>query len=157
MKIQLQEQIRATRKLMGLIKEQEEGTITLEERFVPIKGEEFTGVGTFTNHLGAQFEAKSSAIKQILDKIGGQREGRVKDEMLVKWDDGTEETFNILDYIREIGYPGELEDIWVDKECRDGTLCPEVEPPPSWKVLKRKKFLNNHRREQKSTRRFKVE
>ena len=78
MKIQLEEQIRATRKLMGLIKEQEEGTVTLEERFAPIKGEEFTGVGTFTNPLGAKFQAKSSAIKQILDKIGGQREGRVK-------------------------------------------------------------------------------
>ena len=156
MKIQIKEQIRATRKLMGLLNEQEEGRITLEERFAPLKGQEFTGVGIFTNHMGAQFEAKSSAITQILKKIGGHREGRVKDSMLTIWDDGTEETFNILDYIQEIGYPGDLEYIWVKKECGDPTLCQEVEPPAKWKVGKWKKFEKTHRREEKSTRRFKV-
>ena len=106
--------------------------------------------------MGAEFEAKNSAIKEILKKIGGRREGRVNDEMLTIWDDGTEETFDIYDYIREIGYPGESEEIWVDKECRDATLCPEVEPPANWKIWKHNKFLNNHRRVQKSTKRFKV-
>ena len=83
MKLTLKEQIRASRKLMGLINEQEEGTITLEERFAPIKGEteEFTGVGTFSTPMGAEFEAKNSAIKEILKKIGGRREGRVNDEI----------------------------------------------------------------------------
>ena len=66
------------------------------------------------------------------------------------------QTFNILDYIQEIGYPGELEFIWVKKECGDPTLWQEVEPPAKWKVGKWKKFEKTHRREEKSTRRFKV-
>jgi len=186
----LSEQVRRTKELMGLLKEQEgprPGDDTsiipvaigpeLEERFAPIKGEEFTGLGKYNmdeehrhrNQLALE-EAKKDAIEKIFEKIGGTVVSQPSfiGDMTVKWEDGEEDTFPFHRYIEEPNVvsnekghvTGEKGEIWVNRKTGAEVKAPNwinkerIRNP--FRAMKRDRFLKKHEMLETTTVTYKV-
>ena len=186
----LSEQVLRVKELMGLLNEQEgprPGDDTsiipvaigpeLEERFTPIKGEEFTGLGKYNmneehrhrNRLALE-EAQKDAIKKIFEKIGGTvvNQPSFLGDITVKWEDGEEDTFPFHKYIEEPNVvsnekghvTGEKGEIWVNRKTGAEVKAPNwinkerIRNP--FRAMKRDRFLKKHEMIETTTVTYKV-